>query len=51
MKLDLNAMTKENRQKIERTRESRKDKLKVNRSMNRRKKEKEVERRKFIDDN
>ena len=51
MKSNLNAMTKENRQKIERTREKRKDTLKVYSSMNRRMKEKEVERRKFINDN
>ena len=51
MKSNLSAMTKANRQKIERTREKRKDMLKVYSSMNRRKREKEVERRKFINDN
>ena len=51
MKSNLSAMTKENRQKIERIREKRKDKLKVYSSINRRKKGKELERRKFINEN
>ena len=51
MKLDLSAMTKENRRKKERRREKRKDALKVYSSINRRKKGKELERRKFINEN
>ena len=51
MKLELNAMTKENRHKIERIREKRKDTLKVYSSMNHRMKGKEVEWRKCINDN
>ena len=51
MKSNLSAMTKENRQKIERIREKRKDTLKVYSSMNHRMKGKEVEWRKCINDN
>ena len=51
MKSNLNAMTKEKRHKKERIREKRKDTLKVYSSMNHRMKGKEVEWRKFINDN